>query len=71
MSDVTLHTARPRKAASRSVLGTFIAVLALWRSRRQLASLDESRLKDLGIGENEAQKEANRPIWDVPAHWLR
>ncbi|MBM1687619.1 DUF1127 domain-containing protein [Sulfitobacter geojensis] len=41
------------------------------RSRRQLAALDQHQLDDLGISAKAAQAEANRPIWDVPAHWVK
>jgi uncharacterized protein YjiS (DUF1127 family) len=45
------------------------ALLALWRQRRTLATLDAARLDDIGVTEAEAMAEAARPIWDVPAHW--
>lgn len=41
----------------------------LYRQRRDLAKLDSHLLKDIGVTEAEAQKEANRPVWDVPNHW--
>lgn len=47
------------------------AALAVLRSRRQLAALDQHQLDDLGISAKAAQAEANRPIWDVPAHWVK
>lgn len=43
--------------------------LAVRRQRIALKSLDHNRLLDLGIDQNQAQKEAKRPIWDAPAHW--
>ena len=50
---------------SRSVLSLF----SLARQRRALAQLDEVRLKDLGLSVQDAQAEARRPFWDVPAFW--
>ncbi|MCB1337530.1 MAG: DUF1127 domain-containing protein [Maritimibacter sp.] len=41
------------------------------RSRRALAGLDAHLLAEIGIARAEATREARRPIWDAPAHWLR
>ena len=41
----------------------------VWRSRRALAALDDAALQDVGLSRVEAQSEANRPFWDVPATW--
>jgi uncharacterized protein YjiS (DUF1127 family) len=41
----------------------------LYRQRRALAGLDDARLADLGLSRDEAETEANRPIWDAPVHW--
>lgn len=48
-----------------------IQMYYLWRSRRALARLDAARLSDIGLSVAQAQAEAQRSIWDVPAHWLR
>ncbi|AVO39351.1 DUF1127 domain-containing protein [Pukyongiella litopenaei] len=45
--------------------------LALWHQRRALARLDDDALRDIGISRAEARREARRPAWDVPDHWLR
>lgn len=55
----------PRPARTLS-LGSFFS---LTRQRRALAALDETRLEDLGLTLNDAQAEARRPFWDVPANW--
>ena len=39
--------------------------------RRELRRLDNAALDDLGLTRKQAKQEANRPIWDVPANWLR
>ena len=39
--------------------------------RRALRRLDSAALADLGLTRKQAKQEANRPIWDVPANWLR
>lgn len=41
------------------------------RQRAVLATLDDARLRDLGLSRAAALREASRPIWDVPAHWQR
>lgn len=39
------------------------------RQRAVLATLDDARLRDLGLSRAAALREASRPIWDVPSHW--
>lgn len=46
-------------------------LLSLARQRRALAGLDADRLADIGVTRQEALEEADRPVWDVPAHWQR
>lgn len=48
-----------------------IGLDALWRSRQVLGTLDARALEDIGISAAEAQQEATRAPWDVPAHWTR
>lgn len=55
----------------RSILSTVLDVLSLRRQRRRLAELDPHLLRDIGIAEDEARREAELPIWDVPSHWRR
>lgn len=45
--------------------------MALRRQRRALAQLDARALADVGITQSDAKTEAQRPVWDVPGHWLR
>lgn len=45
--------------------------LGLFRQRRRLARLDDAALRDLGLTREEALREARRPVWDVPDHWMR
>ncbi|HVG48061.1 MAG TPA: DUF1127 domain-containing protein, partial [Rubellimicrobium sp.] len=53
------------------LLGRFVAIMALRRSRRRLCDLDDYMLRDIGLTRTQARSEATRPVWDVPAHWLR
>ena len=43
--------------------------LALYAQRRALAQLDDVALEDIGVSRDAALEEAERPLWDVPAHW--
>ncbi len=58
-----LFAPQSRKSVSLSGL------IGLWRSRRALAALDRAALEDIGLSAGDAQREARRPIWDVPTHW--
>ncbi|MCE8009348.1 DUF1127 domain-containing protein [Aestuariivita sp.] len=67
MTYTASHSAAFRRPARRRIgLST---VLAAWRSRQQLKVLDDRALADIGLTRSEAQAEASRPIWDVPATW--
>jgi uncharacterized protein YjiS (DUF1127 family) len=56
---------------ARSILSIVLNVLSLRRQRRRLAELDPHLLRDIGITEDEARREAQLPVWDVPSHWRR
>lgn len=45
------------------------AALALRRQRLRLRDLSDHMLDDIGIGRDDAEREAARPVWDVPRHW--
>lgn len=62
------HARSTRPASRRFGLSD---ILALFRQRRALAQLDDTRLDDLGLTRSDAEAEARRPVWDVPAHWQR
>lgn len=66
--DLTLGAARP---ARRSHLSRLRAYAATRRQRSALADLDAHALRDIGLTEAEARREARRPFWDVPDHWTR
>lgn len=66
------HITRPiPRLARRRPLARFLALLGLRRERRRLALLDSHMLRDIGLSRDEALREAERPVWDVPAHWRR
>ena len=63
-------TCAPRtRRRSGGVVSALFSLLSLHRSRVDLASLDEHMLKDVGLTKDEAKKEAERPVWDVPGNW--
>lgn len=41
-------------------------VLRVLRERRQLAMLDQSMLKDIGLSKADAYREWSRSFWDLP-----
>lgn len=59
-------TAQRSKLANRP---SILRMFALWSSRRALAKLDASQLQDIGVSYEIAQKDARRPVWDVPTNW--
>jgi uncharacterized protein YjiS (DUF1127 family) len=36
-----------------------------------LGDLEEHLLRDIGLTSAEARREAEKPIWNAPSHWLR
>jgi uncharacterized protein YjiS (DUF1127 family) len=63
-----LDHARPLHRSRRIGLADYFA---LARQRRALARMDAAQLRDLGISLDEARNEAARPVWDLPARWMR
>ncbi|MEM6886861.1 MAG: DUF1127 domain-containing protein [Pseudomonadota bacterium] len=53
-----------------SLLGILRTRLALWRSRRALARLNDRELADIGVSREAAKREAAKGAWDVPPSWL-
>ncbi len=72
MSHLSVSLACPSRPAPSKAVGLrrIITALAVWRSRRTLSGLEAHMLEDIGITAAQAKAEANRPIWDVPAHWV-
>ncbi|WP_298907810.1 DUF1127 domain-containing protein [uncultured Aliiroseovarius sp.] len=68
MTAVTCTNA-PAAKRSFSLLAWVATVIQTRRERVALSQLDAHRLNDLGLTADEAQREASRPIWDVPSHW--
>jgi uncharacterized protein YjiS (DUF1127 family) len=43
-------------------------LLDVRRQRRTLKQLGPHQLADIGMSRQDAEREATRPLWDVPAH---
>lgn len=71
MTDFSSSHIRPLASPFGAAFGlkTLWGALAARRSRRQLKALDAHILNDIGLSARAARTEADRPIWDVPAHW--
>ncbi len=60
----------PRSLLDRLLRGV-VAAQALRRQRARLVELDAHMLRDIGLTEDEALREARRALWDVPDRWRR
>lgn len=71
----SLHTSsatldRVQGRGGKGIFARIVEGFALAAQRRQLASLDDALLRDIGLTRAEARREAARAPWDVPRHWL-
>lgn len=48
---------------------SFSNLAALRRQRKALVRLDDVALRDMGLTRVQADLEAKRSLWDVPASW--
>ena len=58
-------------AATRYLGRRIVVALMVRAERRALMRLDDASLKDMGFNKGQAQWEAGRTFWDVPAERLR
>ena len=65
-----LATVLPRQPSLGAWFGKLGRQLKRWyqlaEQRRQLATLDETALKDLGLSRGDVMQEVERPFWDDP-----
>lgn len=63
----TLGNRRPEQSVPRSFVAAALDRLLLWQQRsterRQLATLSEFHLKDIGLSRADADREAAKPFW--------
>ncbi len=69
MSSSSLATAPSHIAASSqaSLFTRVGAMFGIHRERRALASLEPHMLRDIGVSQDDARREASRPAWDMPS----
>ncbi|KPN64164.1 hypothetical protein AKJ29_16065 [Aliiroseovarius crassostreae] len=53
-----------------SALRWMTHALQIRRERQLLSEMSATRLEDIGVTRDQALNEAQKPIWDVPAHWV-
>ncbi len=53
----------------RNLPARLFALAAVSRSRKGLLRLDDHLLRDIGLTQEDAKAEAQRPVWDAPSHW--
>lgn len=63
------RASQSRALSAAGLLSVARTAIGVWRQRRSLARLDAGLLDDVGLTRAEAETEAGRPIWDVPANW--
>lgn len=61
------HGLSPRPSLGKRIM----TMLALRRSRLDLAHLSDDQLRDIGLTRDQVAAEIARPVWDVPANWRR
>ncbi|MEP3045934.1 MAG: DUF1127 domain-containing protein [Roseibium sp.] len=61
----------PKKAGAIAQVFRIVGLVMQWsqtaRSRRQLSSLTDAELKDIGVTRDQALREAVKPFWDGPS----
>lgn len=55
----------------RSIRARLVEMITLAHQRRQLATLDDHLLADIGISRTQAHAEAAQPVWNAPRHWRK
>ncbi|MEM1077393.1 MAG: DUF1127 domain-containing protein [Pseudomonadota bacterium] len=63
----SLHASRP----TRFSVPRLVDLLTLSRTRKQLHGLDAHILSDIGLTREAADRESERPVWDVPKGWRK
>ena len=66
---ISRNSARARQPVS--IISRLTAMIAVARQRRALRNLDDHLLRDIGVSQRAADREADRSLWDVPANWRK
>ncbi|MDG2230434.1 MAG: DUF1127 domain-containing protein [Paracoccaceae bacterium] len=59
------------KISISTIIHNVLNRIKMQRSRHRLSQLDAKALRDIGLSQAEANREAQKPIWDAPNHWLK
>ena len=65
------HALPHRPARRKGLLSRLGQQVTHVRQRRRLRDLSDHILDDIGISREAAEREASRPVWDVPRTWRR
>ena len=71
ITDTSPCCTRTRITKKRGFLARLLFWNRIWVERQSLKDLEPHLLKDIGLSEDEARREARRPSWDAPDRWLR
>ncbi len=64
-----IETLGRRTGLSSVKYASFSEIASLRRQRKALLRLDDTALQDMGLTRKQAELEAKRSLWDVPANW--
>ncbi|WP_424969495.1 DUF1127 domain-containing protein [Dinoroseobacter sp. S76] len=70
-ASLPLSASLPAPRPARFSLPRLVHLLTLGRTRKQLRGLDAHMLNDIGLSREAADRESERPIWDVPQGWRK
>ena len=59
------------KISISTIIHNILNRIKMQSSRHRLSQLDAKALRDIGLSQAEANREAQKPIWDAPNHWLK
>ena len=62
-SAVTVSAPQPR-----TLFAWVAKAFTIARERQELKHLDAHLLRDIGLSQEDVDREAARPMWDLPAH---
>ena len=64
-------TPRPARPLLPRLVRWLTTARAVRRQRTRLGDLEPRMLRDIGVTDSEAEREARRALWDVPDRWRR
>jgi len=67
----TSATCATKTHTGHGLLARIIGMIAIRRQRNALKNLDDHLLRDIGLTRDEAEIEAEKPLWDAPHYWSK